>query len=274
MQKHKWTIHVKDEGDQLRLPQKNTLELAPGDSVVWVFDFEIAPGQWPVLALSPASGIAAKGPFGPFTQMTFFHGDDNNGRFRICCSGFGGDTSSVSYRAEVWSGASESEAVKVSNYSTLTFQATDLSIAQQQITVSLILRDPDLQPLLQPMTPKLNISPEHVSIVPGEPVVWDFHLPLDVFEEETWYPEVIFTDPQHPFGPFQAMSILVEPAGTDPNLGRRVKLIGTGHRGDPGSFAYTCRVQGSGGVHAVNSGDPTVDDDGMLMTPPDLSQAP
>ena len=259
-----WMIPVTADGEQLQLPNK-TVPLGPGDSVVWIFDFEIADGQRPLLALSEASGRAARGPFGPFTQLTLFHGGDD-GPFRICASGFGGDTSRVTYRAELWSGAAELDLVKVSNYASLTFDPSpNLSAGSQQVTVSLALRSPHPEPHL---VPELEVSPQNVSIVPGEPVVWNFALPLNLLEE-AWYPEVVFTNPGRPYGPFETMSILVEPAGTDPIL-RRVKLIGTGHRGEPGIFSYICRVQGAAGLLAVSSDDPTVDDDGELMTPPDF----
>lgn len=257
-----WMIPVTAEGDQLQLPN-TTIPLGPGDSVVWIFDFEIAEGQRPILALSEASGRAARGPFGPFTQLTLFHGGDDV-PFRICASGFGGDTSPVTYRAELWSGAFDLEAVKRSNDATLTFDpAPSLLPAPQQVTVSLALRRSDVDPHLGA---KLEVSPQNVSIVPGEPVVWNFVLRPDVLGE-AWYPEVVFIDSHRPYGPFEAISILVEPMRTE---GRRVKLIGTGHRGDRGSFRYICRVQGSDGLLAVSSDDPTVDDDGEPMTPPDF----
>ncbi len=161
---------------------------------------------------------------------------------------------------------------KHSNSGHLTFLPnTDLQHAPQQVTVSLSLHESD-EKSDENLQPRLEVTPERVSIPPGAPVVWNFAIPLDIFGEVTWAPEILFTDGG--YGPFRSMTTLTEPVHVDPVFGAQVKIIGTGDNGHRGSYNYRCRVRGSAGVLATSSDDPGVDDDGELMTPPDVMSPP
>ena len=263
-----WRIPVTSDGKRLEIQDYLPIPLKRDDSMVWVFKVPIAEGNSPRLLQTRASGMAAKVPFGPFTHLTLQRPvpgappDKDESHYRIFASGYGGDSQHVDYCVGLWIKDLEDSKVRK-----LVFRPEEaMPTKPQQVSVSLVLQK-ETPESDQPPVPKLKVVPERVSIPPGAPVVWNFAVPLDLFGDEPWYPEIEFN--KTPYGPFQSLSALVEPEGSDPVKGINVRLIGSGKNDTPsGRHGYTCRVCGVAGDLAVSSGDPGVDDDGEVMAPP------
>lgn len=117
----------------------------------------------------------------------------------------------------------------------------------------------------------LLVDQLNTRFVSGDPVVFEFHLPANLFAD-AWMPSLIFQDappaPVRGFGPFTSLSVLdgANVVGESDGTLRRF-LVATGESGLVGTFHYQVLVRSISGFQVVSSSDPVLDNDGEVVCP-------
>lgn len=254
-----WCIKITRRDGTIHLPQTGPVSLKHGDSVRWHFDLDIPSGFAPGLELEGQEKGPEFKPFGPFAMLA------HQGNEHMFGCGFSGDTKTVTYRAGLYPVRGDAPP-KLSNYSTLdVFTSMDTPIAPQVVQVTLELVKKGLS---GEIVPRLVVEPRNVIIVRGLPLVWQFCLTRDIFgEKHNWYPEVLFQN--QALGPFRSISAFAGYA-IDPTLQTAPILVAAGINPTvpKGRFEYRAIIRSGNSTLSVEGPDPTVDDEGELMSPP------
>lgn len=117
----------------------------------------------------------------------------------------------------------------------------------------------------------LLVDQPAIRIVSGDPVIFEFFLPKDLFKA-TWIPSLYFPGlalaPNRGYGPFSSLSVAdgSRASSLGEGLIRRF-LICTGASGLVGRFNYQAMVHSIEGGPIVSSPDPVIDNDGEVVCP-------
>lgn len=119
--------------------------------------------------------------------------------------------------------------------------------------------------------PRLIVDQLDTRIIAGDPVIFEFYLPKDVFDQ-SWVPSLIFPGtsdlPNRGCGPFAALSVVDGPRARNEGDGLiRRYLVATGSSGLIGSFGYLAVVRSADGGQVLSSPDPVIDNDGEVICP-------
>lgn len=247
-----YRIAVARYGTELVIPESDrVLALPPGAAVHWSVA-GVESGET-VELLANSSNPAELGPF------TF----SRRGSSSVSARGSSGIRGLFEYSLVVYRlGAEGSAPLPVARSGTGSLRVDSLRPRSGQA----ILVGYDRLP-----APRLVVDQLETRIVPGDPLVFEFHLPKDLFPQ-AWIPSIYFPGtaalPNPGYGPFAALS-LVDGVRTESDRDGLIRryLVATGSSGLVGKFKYLAVVHSADGGQLVSSHDPAIDNDGEVICP-------